>query len=280
MSYGDVGGAEGTESQDFVSLVEWIVDRSGGTRRIVREHIVSEETLRRWRHGKVPGQRSTGAIRALDVWARHEFGDYPPRWAPPGGLVALSGPRTAAVSAGADSAPVGHSLEEVPTASLAVVSVDDGAGEASSVTAAAGSAGPVKVRRTALIVAVVAAASVVAAVLGGIAARTFLRDEAAVGAPARVLTVEYAGNRKGSPVFADAAGAPVPMGVPPRIPYGTEVQVRCRAENRSGMSSVSAFYVVEGGTWHGLHVVADTMTNGGLLGDATSPNVDPRVPPC
>jgi hypothetical protein len=277
VSDGEVDGREEAGSRDFVSLVEWIIDRSGGTRRIVQERIVSDETLRRWRHGKVPGQRSTGAIRALDVWARHEFDDYPPRWAPAGGLVTLSGPRAAAVP---DGASIGGPLDGLPAASPAMVSVHDVAGEASPVTALPGEVVPAKVRRTALVVGVAASALAAAAVLGGVAVRTFLGDVAAIGAPAGALTVEYAGNRKGSPVFADASGAPVPMGVPPRIPYGTEVRVKCRVENQSGMSSVSAFYLVEGGTWHGLHVVADTMTNGGLLGDASSPNVDPRVPLC
>jgi hypothetical protein len=64
-------------------------------------------------------------------------------------------------------------------------------GVASSVTAVPGGAVPAKARRTVLIVAIVASALVVAAVLGGVAARTFLGDEAAIGASTSALTVEY-----------------------------------------------------------------------------------------
>ena len=103
-------------------------------------------------------------------------------------------------------------------------------------------------------------------------------SSAAGGQGARVE--EIAGNRKGSPVFSDPSGAPVAAAIPARIPYGTAVTVVCLAPNASGMTSVSGFYLIDGGTWGGTYVVADTMTNGGALGDASSPNVDPRVPAC
>ena len=91
--------------------------------------------------------------------------------------------------------------------------------------------------------------------------------------------LELAGNRQGSPVFGSPRGTPF-SGASPRIPYGTKVFVDCKAKNESGIVSVTAFYHIVTGTWKGGFVVADTMTNGGKLGDPNSPNVDPEVPPC
>jgi hypothetical protein len=91
---------------------------------------------------------------------------------------------------------------------------------------------------------------------------------------------EYGDNHRGSPVFSTTYGAAVPAGIPARIPYATRVDVTCSAPNRSGIASVSAFYLVADGRWHDLWVVADTMTNGGPVGNTTSPDVDPAVPTC
>lgn len=91
--------------------------------------------------------------------------------------------------------------------------------------------------------------------------------------------VEWADNGEGSPVFADPTGAPV-KGKPGRIPYGTEVVVSCFAPNESGMNSVSGFYRIASGEWQGDYVVADTMTNGGEVGDTDTPNVDEEVRKC
>jgi hypothetical protein len=92
------------------------------------------------------------------------------------------------------------------------------------------------------------------------------------------VVVEYADNRAGSPVFADPTGGPVEGAG--RIPYGTEVEVSCFARNESGMASVSGFYRIASGKWKGNYVVADTMTNGGEVGETDTPNVDGRVPRC
>ncbi len=92
--------------------------------------------------------------------------------------------------------------------------------------------------------------------------------------------VEYSDNHAGSPVFANPRGAPVEGGRSGSIPYETEVVVSCFAENQSEMESVSGFYRIASGEWEGDYVVADTMTNGGPIGNTDSPNVDPRVRPC
>jgi hypothetical protein len=97
--------------------------------------------------------------------------------------------------------------------------------------------------------------------------------------PGAHTVVEYADNREGSPVYADPTGAPV-EGVPSRIPFGTKVLVSCFAPNESGMSSVSGFYRIASGEWQGSYVVADTMTNGGEVGETETPNVDSRVRGC
>jgi hypothetical protein len=98
-------------------------------------------------------------------------------------------------------------------------------------------------------------------------------------APDSSTVVEYADNRAGSPVFSDPTGAPVEGG-PSRIPYGTEVVVSCFAPDESGISSVSGFYRIASGKWQGSYVVADTMTNGGEVGETDTPNVDNRVREC
>jgi|GEM_PF-6397230 len=95
---------------------------------------------------------------------------------------------------------------------------------------------------------------------------------------ASTTIVEYADNRAGSPVFADSMGTPADG--PGVIPYGTEVGVSCFAADESGMSSVTGFYRIAVGPWKSDYVVADTMTNGGALGDRSSPPRDKRVPPC
>jgi hypothetical protein len=91
---------------------------------------------------------------------------------------------------------------------------------------------------------------------------------------------EFADNRNGSPVFADPTGRPIAGTLATRIPFGTVVDVTCKAPNQSGSSSISAFYHIADGPWKDYYVVADTMSNGGPLGNTDSPNVDPRVPDC
>jgi hypothetical protein len=92
--------------------------------------------------------------------------------------------------------------------------------------------------------------------------------------------LEYADNRNGSPVYADPSGKAIPGDLPTRIPFGTKVYVTCKAPNATGMASVTALYLIAGGKWNGLYVVADTMTNGASPGTADSPNVDPHVSDC
>lgn len=64
------------------------------------------------------------------------------------------------------------------------------------------------------------------------------------------------------------------------IPYETKVEVSCFAEDKSGMASVNGFYLIATGEWKDDYVVANTMTNGGAIGDRTSPGRDPRVKTC
>ena len=105
------------------------------------------------------------------------------------------------------------------------------------------------------------------------------RSQEPAPAPTKATVVEWSDNRAGSPVFADPTGAPV-EGKPGRIPYGTEVVVSCFAPNESGMSSVSGFYRIASGEWQDDYVVADTMTNGGEVGDADTPAIDERIQQC
>ncbi|WP_148046716.1 hypothetical protein [Nocardioides pocheonensis] len=92
---------------------------------------------------------------------------------------------------------------------------------------------------------------------------------------------EIAGSHRGSPVFSNPGGDAVPKGIPDSIPFGTRVPVGCVADNQSAMASVTAFYLIVGGTWDGLFAVSDTFANGDTLGDPNgTTRVDPRVPAC
>lgn len=93
------------------------------------------------------------------------------------------------------------------------------------------------------------------------------------------LIVEYADNVNGSPVFAGPEGAIVEEG-PEVIPYETKVEVICYANDKSRMASVNGYYLIGAGEWKGDYVVADTMTNGGPIGNRTTPGRDPRVKTC
>jgi hypothetical protein len=99
-------------------------------------------------------------------------------------------------------------------------------------------------------------------------------------APAPSTVVEYADNLHGSPVFADPKGKSVAGSLPGAIPYETKVEVDCYVENHSELESVNAFYLIAAGRWKGDYVVANTMTNGGAIGDETSPELDSRVRRC
>jgi hypothetical protein len=98
--------------------------------------------------------------------------------------------------------------------------------------------------------------------------------------PSPALVREQVDNHNGALVLADNTGKPVADGLPSRIPYGTEVPVKCYEGNDAGLPSVTAFYEIGGGKWAGNVVVADVMTNGGPLGNTNSPNIDPAVRAC
>lgn len=97
--------------------------------------------------------------------------------------------------------------------------------------------------------------------------------------PSPEFVVEYADNMNGSPVFAGPEGAVVEEGSEV-IPYETKVEVICYAKDESGMASVNGYYLIGAGEWKGDYVVADTMTNGGPIGNRTTPGRDPRVKTC
>lgn len=85
---GGTGGEGGADR--FVDLLEWLISLNGDLEGITK--VISADTLRKWRDGKYPKQRSTGAVAALDRWARDTYPNvYPPAWAS-GGLIALAGP--------------------------------------------------------------------------------------------------------------------------------------------------------------------------------------------
>jgi hypothetical protein len=108
MAHDDSGAAGGEGRPDrFVSLLEWLIGLNGDLEAITR--VISADTLRNWRDGKYPKQRSTSAVAAVDRWARDTYpGAYPPAWAP-GGLIALAGRGRARAAPSAANSPTGDS---------------------------------------------------------------------------------------------------------------------------------------------------------------------------
>ncbi|MEV1110175.1 MULTISPECIES: hypothetical protein [unclassified Micromonospora] len=90
--------------------------------------------------------------------------------------------------------------------------------------------------------------------------------------------VEIAGNRLGSPVFGDNAGRAAPAGVP-RIPAGTHVTVICKAEDLTGMASVTYLYKIGTAPWTNLYSPSDTFRNGDPPEGGTTA-FNPAVPDC
>jgi hypothetical protein len=92
--------------------------------------------------------------------------------------------------------------------------------------------------------------------------------------PPGKLHKELTDNHLGTPVFSDPMGDAV-TGGPERIPYGTQVLVKCWAPNESGMGSINAFYLVETRPWAGEYAPANTFLNADTAG-----TLDPDVPKC
>lgn len=91
---------------------------------------------------------------------------------------------------------------------------------------------------------------------------------------------EQSDNHHGVSVYANPQGEAAPGSVPHLIPYATTVNVKCYELNQSSMSSVTAFYKIDGGTWDGLWAVSDPFTNGDALGKQGGSSLDKRVPHC
>ncbi len=82
-----INSAEGPDP--FVELLEWIINRTGETPLL---RVIDDDTLRLWRAGRYPKERVSGAVKAVDSWAREVLpGKYPPPGVPPGGLRSLAG---------------------------------------------------------------------------------------------------------------------------------------------------------------------------------------------
>jgi hypothetical protein len=92
--------------------------------------------------------------------------------------------------------------------------------------------------------------------------------------PAGKLYTEVTDNHLGTDVFRDPMGDAVITG-PVSIPFGTQVKVRCWAQNESTMGSINAFYLVETQPWAGEYAPANTFLNADTTG-----SLDPKVPEC
>lgn len=92
------------------------------------------------------------------------------------------------------------------------------------------------------------------------------------------LIKETAANHSGVKVFGNKYGKAVEA---PPIPFGTEVLVRCVEENASGMSSVTAFYLIDSPSpWSNVYAVSDSFANGDVPDGRAQTKVDQAVPKC
>lgn len=92
----------------------------------------------------------------------------------------------------------------------------------------------------------------------------------------RRLHREIVGNPIGTVVFTNPQGGATDG----FIPFGQDVQVKCWAQNESGIASINEFYRIVTAPWTGDYAPANTFTNGGPLGAAGSADIDPAVPEC
>ena len=92
------------------------------------------------------------------------------------------------------------------------------------------------------------------------------------------LFAEWTDNHLGTKVFADPEGDAVAANQ--LIPFDTEVQVKCWADNKSEMGSINAFYLVETNPWANRYAPANTFANGDPIGQPGSTAIDPAVPHC
>jgi hypothetical protein len=279
----------------FVALVDWLVqapDGGGGSiEQLAKLSKVKVRTLRGWSAGSYPTDRNTMPVKSLHLWAEDHVRGYPPPDATGLTLIQLSGPeRVSAGGRGGDGVTDGNSHAGAGGSDTEPTRGD---------TPAAHSGRGLVTRRRALTAAIVVAAVALSGVLthwwGGESTsrgqrsgsiRTAGKADPSVGVTARAnvpsgpTIPEVADNHSGSPVYRDARGASVAGMVPSRIPYGTVVQVRCQVPNQTGMSSVTALYLIASGRWKGFYGVADTFTNGDPLGSPGGHLVDKRVPAC
>ena len=95
--------------------------------------------------------------------------------------------------------------------------------------------------------------------------------------PSDGSVMEYADWRGGVQVYADNNGTASSLAA---IPFNEGVEVKCYADNLSGISSINEFYLIDSGAWKGTYASANEFTNGGPRGEASDPNADHRVHPC
>lgn len=96
--------------------------------------------------------------------------------------------------------------------------------------------------------------------------------------PTSRLYPEITDNETGTPVFANDLGDAVTQDE--SIPFDRHILVKCWAPNKSTMSSINAFYLVETAPWSGDYAPANTFANGDPVGQPGSTTIDPAVPEC
>jgi hypothetical protein len=89
---------------------------------------------------------------------------------------------------------------------------------------------------------------------------------------------EVADVRKGIVVYRDLRASAANA---PDIPIGKRVLVACKAPNRSGITTINAFYLIATPPWRGLLASANQFANGAPVGVTTNADpIDKKVKNC
>ena len=277
-AFGEHGEPRAGGTDPFVKQTVWLISAAGGKEQLVARcgGLVSVRTLDNWTAGNYPRTKVTGAVRALDAWARREMPGYPDGAGVPS-LVESSGryrdtpaPTAEGVAEPVADAPVAPSPRPrsrtlrwllvaasfvVVVAVTAVVTIvvderEDAAAQPST-AASSSSSDDVAQRVAALPLPSTGDGTVYTEQTGSIGANTY--------ADPRTLT---------------------PGG--PHIPPTTDIQVRCRyyAPSVPSVSPDGFWYLIESANWNGLWTPANSFMNGDVPGGPYIHNTDFAVPVC
>lgn len=273
-TFGQYGEPGAGATDPFVVQTIWLISSAGGKEQLVARcgGLVSLRTLDNWTTGNYPRTKVTGAVRALDAWARRELPGYPDAAGVPGLVQSCGRYRDTSGSAAAPTTNTGDATPDT-----------------------AGS------RRTRMLRRLLAAAALLVVVAVSVVATMLIIGDDDAPPPAAAspdpedvavavadlplpstgdgtVHTEQAGSI-GANTFADPRTL---SGGGPEIPPHTELEVRCRyyAPSVPSVSPDGFWYLIETAEWNGLWTPANSFMNGDVPGGPYIHNTDFAVPIC